>query len=178
MSPRRAPLAALVVAVLLTGLPAASAAPTAAPDASTPAPAPAAGLWGWPLPGAPTVGRPFDAPATPYAAGHRGVDLTGAVDGQVLSAGDGVVAFAGMVAGRPVVSVDHADGLRTTYEPVTAGVAAGQSVARGSPLGVLAAGHAGCPVDACLHWGLRRGETYLDPLALLRPPRVRLLPWH
>jgi hypothetical protein len=49
-------------------------------------------------------------------------------------------------------------------------------VARGSPIGVLTAGHAGCPVDACLHWGLRRGETYLDPLALLRPPRVRLLP--
>jgi murein DD-endopeptidase MepM/ murein hydrolase activator NlpD len=56
-------------------------------------------------------------------------------------------------------------------------VAAGQAVARGSPLGVLAAGHAGCPTGACLHWGLRRGETYLDPLVLLRPPRVRLLPW-
>jgi murein DD-endopeptidase MepM/ murein hydrolase activator NlpD len=55
-------------------------------------------------------------------------------------------------------------------------VAAGQPVARGSPLGTLRAGHAGCPAQACLHWGLRRGETYLDPLLLLRPPRVRLLP--
>jgi murein DD-endopeptidase MepM/ murein hydrolase activator NlpD len=94
----------------------------------------------------------------------------------VRTAGDGVVAFAGMVAGRPVVSVDHADGLRTTYEPVQPTVAAGQVVTRGSPLGTLLAGHGGCPAAACLHWGLRRGETYLDPLALLRPPEVRLLP--
>jgi hypothetical protein len=34
----------------------------------------------------------------------------------------------------------------------------------------------GCPVAACLHWGLRRGEVYLDPLSLLAPPEVRLLP--
>ncbi|GAA4336171.1 hypothetical protein GCM10023162_38970 [Klenkia terrae] len=93
------------------------------------------------------------------------------------AAGAGVVAFAGMVAGRPVVSVDHPDGVRTTYEPVQPTVAAGQPVARGAPVGVLLAGHAGCPVEACLHWGARTGETYLDPLLLLTPPRVRLLPW-
>jgi murein DD-endopeptidase MepM/ murein hydrolase activator NlpD len=81
------------------------------------------------------------------------------------------------VAGRPVVSVDHPGGLRTTYEPVDPSVAAGRAVTRGSPIGTLLAGHAGCPAGACLHWGLRRGETYLDPLIALRPPRVRLLPW-
>ncbi|MCZ2816720.1 M23 family metallopeptidase [Modestobacter sp. VKM Ac-2984] len=174
MSTPRAVLAALVVAGLLTGVPAAAAAPGPSPAGS----GPPAALWTWPLFDAPTVSRPFDAPDTPYAAGHRGVDLASTVGEQVLAAGDGVVAFAGTVAGRPVVSVDHTDGLRTTYEPVSPGVAAGQPVARGSPLGVLVAGHAGCPVDACLHWGLRRGDTYLDPLLLLRPPRVRLLPWH
>jgi murein DD-endopeptidase MepM/ murein hydrolase activator NlpD len=75
-----------------------------------------------------------------------------------------------------VVSVDHAGGLRTTYEPVAAVVGAGQPVARGTVLGMLVGGHAGCPVAACLHWGLRRGEVYLDPLSLLEPPEVRLLP--
>jgi murein DD-endopeptidase MepM/ murein hydrolase activator NlpD len=139
--------------------------------------APPSALWGWPLPGEPAVTRGFDPPPTPYAAGHRGVDLAGAVGQPVLAAGAGTVAFAGLVAGRPVVSVQHPDGLRTTYEPVQPAVAAGQVVARGSPLGVLTAGHPGCPGEACLHWGLRRGEVYLDPLALLRPPRVRLLPW-
>ena len=74
------------------------------------------------------------------------------------------------------MSIDHPDGLRTTYEPVESSVGAGQVVDRGSPIGTLVAGHGGCPVGACLHWGLRRGETYLDPMALLRPPQVRLLP--
>ncbi len=132
-------------------------------------------LWSAPLPEA-AVTRPFDHLPHRYAAGHRGVDLAGAPGAPVLAAGDGIVAFAGMVAGRPVVSVDHPGGLRTTYEPVAASVGGGQAVARGSPLGVLMAGHAGCPVAACLHWGLRRGEDYLDPMGLVAPPRIRLLP--
>jgi murein DD-endopeptidase MepM/ murein hydrolase activator NlpD len=132
-------------------------------------------LWSAPLRGV-DVTRPFDVLPHRYAAGHRGVDLAGANGAVVLAAGDGVVAFAGMVAGRPAVSVDHPGGLRTTYEPVAPSVGAGQALARGSPLGTLLAGHPGCPVSACLHWGLRRGKDYLDPLALLAPPRVRLLP--
>ena len=132
-------------------------------------------LWTAPLADL-VVGRPFEAPPHAYGRGHRGVDLVGAVGSPVLAAGDGVVAFAGMVAGRPVVSLDHANGLRTTYEPVDPSVGAGQAVARDSPIGALVAGHAGCTVEACLHWGLRRGGTYLDPLRLLRPPRIRLLP--
>jgi murein DD-endopeptidase MepM/ murein hydrolase activator NlpD len=166
----------LLVVLALAGLAWCSPAATAAPAPVGVAP-PVVALWGWPLAGAPPVARPFDPPPTPYAAGHRGVDLAGVAGQPVLAAGRGVVAFAGMVAGRPVVSVEHADGLRTTYEPVQSLVAAGQPVARGSPLGLLVGGHAGCPAEACLHWGLRRGETYLDPLLLLRPPRVRLLPW-
>lgn len=149
-----------------------------APAAATADPAPPAppgSLWTAPLP-ALEVTRRFEAPPSPYGRGHRGVDLAAAPGAVVLAAGDGVVAFAGSVAGRPVVSIDHAGGLRTTYEPVDPAVGAGQPVARGSPIGTLAAGHTGCPVAACLHWGLRRGETYLDPLLLLRPPRVRLLP--
>lgn len=163
----------LVVCALVSGQPAPAGAAPPTPEA-----APAANaLWNWPLVAGPMVTRPFQPPPGPYAAGHRGVDLAGAAGQPVLAAGAGTVAFAGMVAGRPVVSVDHPNGLRTTYEPVRPGVAAGQPVSRGSPLGVLDGGHGGCPVEACLHWGLRRGEVYLDPLSLLRPPRVRLLPW-
>ena len=132
--------------------------------------------WGLPLPGGLPVTRPFEAPPHPYAAGHRGADLRGSPGSVVLAAGDGVVVFAGMVAGRPVISIDHTDGLRTTYEPVDPSVGAGLRVGRGSPIGTLRPGHPGCPVEACLHWGLRRGQAYLDPLSVLRPPRVRLLP--
>ena len=161
-------LLTVLLTVLVTGRPAARA--EAVPAAGV-------ALWSPPLAGGPAVTRAFQPPPTPYSAGHRGVDLAGAPGQPVLAAGAGTVVFAGMVAGRPVVSVDHADGLRTTYEPVQPGVAAGQPVSRGSPLGVLLAGHEGCPAEACLHWGLRREATYLDPLSLLRPPRVRLLPW-
>ncbi|MCW2699180.1 MAG: Peptidase [Blastococcus sp.] len=163
----------LVATAALAPLPAV-AGPSGSSGATAPAPAQA--LWTTPVP-ASHVTRPFQPPQNPFGAGHRGVDLSGSPRTQVLAAGDGVVVFAGMVAGRPVVSIDHADGLRTTYEPVDPSVAAGTRVTRGSPIGTLAAGHDRCPVSACLHWGLRRGQAYLDPMTLLRPPRVRLLPW-
>jgi murein DD-endopeptidase MepM/ murein hydrolase activator NlpD len=156
----------LVLAAALVPVPAAADAAPSAPAAP----------WSAPLAGVLTVTRPFDPPPVPYAAGHRGVDLGGRTSSPVLAAADGVVVFAGMVAGRPVVSIDHAEGLRTTYEPVDPSVAAGQPVRRGSPIGALLGGHPGCPREACLHWGLRRGETYLDPMVLLRSPAVRLLP--
>lgn len=84
--------------------------------------------------------------------------------------------FAGQLAGRGVISIEHAGGLRTTYEPVTATVRVGDRVTAGESIGRLVAGHPGCPAVACLHWGLRRGDTYLDPLTLLGLGRVRLLP--
>ncbi len=153
---------------------AADPARTAAPAVAEPVPA---GPWGAPLTGDLVLTRPFDLPAGPFAAGHRGADLAGTGSSPVRAAGAGVGGFAGLVAGRPVVSVDHPDGLRTTYEPVDPLVGAGTRVDRGTPLGVLLPGHPQCPTAACLHWGLRRGETYLDPMTLLRPPRIRLLPW-
>jgi hypothetical protein len=125
------------------------------------------GVWTWPLAPPPRVVAPFQAPAGPYAPGHRGVDLAGTPGAQVLAAGDGVVAFAGRVAGVGVVSVDHPGGLRTTYQPVTPAVVRGEPVTRGQVLGLLAGSGGHCPPAACLHWGLRRGATYLDPLALL-----------
>lgn len=132
--------------------------------------------FGWPLQPRPAVARPFDGPEHDWLPGHRGADLAGRPGQPVLAAGAGVVVFAGTVAGKPVVSVEHAGGLRTTYEPVTATVTAGRRVERGDPLGTLEPGHEGCPAVACLHWGLRRGrDDYLDPLPLVRSV-IRLEP--
>jgi murein DD-endopeptidase MepM/ murein hydrolase activator NlpD len=135
-----------------------------------------AGSYRWPLDGQPAVVRRFEPPPRRWLPGHRGVDLAGGAGAVVRAAGPGRVAFAGPIAGRGVVSIEHRGGLRTTYEPVTATVRAGDEVALGAAIGALASGHAGCPVAACLHWGLRRGDTYLDPLSLLGLGRVRLLP--
>jgi murein DD-endopeptidase MepM/ murein hydrolase activator NlpD len=166
-----------VCSVLGIGTAPVSAAVGPSAFSTTPVAAAASGPgWRWPLAGTPVVATPFRPPATRYGAGHRGVDLTADPGTPVLAAGDGVVGFAGMLAGRGVVTVVHG-ALRTTYEPVEPGVSVGQVVRAGDALGTLAAGHTGCPVaTACLHWGLRRGEDYLDPLSLLRRQRSRLLP--
>lgn len=135
----------------------------------------------WPLgPGTRSVTTAFDAPAPDWQRGHRGVDLAGSPGQPVYAAGPGTVVFAGLLAGRPVVSLAHPGGLRTSYEPVEAVVRPGQLVDAGTPLGRLAAGHPGCPAPACLHWGAMWGPAaradYVDPLGLLAGTRVRLKP--
>ncbi|MBJ8342159.1 M23 family metallopeptidase [Antrihabitans sp. YC3-6] len=143
---------------------------------SSPAGAAPRGEYDWPLRPRPQVVTPFDNPERDWLPGHRGVDLAGAPGQSVVAAGDGIVVFAGTVAGKPVVSIDHVGGLRTTYEPVDASVSVGRRVGRGQPIGTLEGGHPGCPASACLHWGLRRDREYLDPLGLLHTLPIRLKP--
>ncbi|HEU0240093.1 MAG TPA: peptidoglycan DD-metalloendopeptidase family protein [Micromonosporaceae bacterium] len=131
----------------------------------------------WPLAGTPTVLRPFEPPPKPWLPGHRGVDLAAAAGAPVYAAGPGTVSFAGKVAGVPVVSITHAGGLRTTYEPVVATVRAGDRVAAGTPIGAVSTWPSHCPSGtSCLHWGLIRGQEYLDPLSLIGRGQVRLFP--
>jgi murein DD-endopeptidase MepM/ murein hydrolase activator NlpD len=131
----------------------------------------------WPLAPEPRVVTAFDPPTEPWRAGHRGVDLLGHPGQAVRSALAGRVAHAGVVAGTGVVSVRHADGTRTTYQPVAADVRVGAHVSAGGHLGVLLTAGSHCFPRACLHWGHREGRrTYLDPLALVGGTRVRLLP--
>ena len=147
-----------------------------APPVGAGVPAPGA-RYAWPLMPAPAVLGPFRAPAHTYGPGHRGVDLAGTAGQPVLAARGGAVVFAGPLADRGVVSVQHDDGLRTTYEPVAPVVARGALVRAGDVVGLLEPGHPACAPQSCLHWGLRRDRTeYLDPLVLLRPTRLRLLP--
>ncbi|MFE5308940.1 murein hydrolase activator EnvC family protein [Isoptericola sp. NPDC056578] len=170
--PLRGLLTALVVlgaAVLLVAAPLAGAAPSAR--------VPSSGSDGWarPVPG--DVVQTFDPPAEEWAAGHRGVDLAAATGERVRSPAAGTVSFAGEVAGKPVVVVAHPGGLRSTFEPVTASVGLGDPVAEGDVVGTLAAGPGHCAPAGCVHWGVLRGEVYLDPLALLgQAPPIVLLP--
>ncbi|GAB3157440.1 hypothetical protein GCM10027059_00440 [Myceligenerans halotolerans] len=125
------------------------------------------------------VARGFDAPDSAWGAGHRGVDLAAAAGAEIRSPGPGTVTFAGTIAGRGVLVVTHPDGLRSSLEPVTAAVPVGTAVAAGEPVGTAgppSAGH--CAPESCVHWGVRRGERYVDPLSLLRPerPAIVLLP--
>src|SRR2546430_1492293 len=143
---------------------------TGAPGDRTPYRPPLAGLL--------SVLHRFEQPTTPYAAGHRGVDLAAASGQTVLAARGGRVQFAGPVAGRGVVVIAHSDGIRTEYEPVSALVHAGDTVESGQVIGRILGTHDKCRPASCLHWGARRGDLYINPMLLLNPlGPVRLLPW-
>lgn len=129
----------------------------------------------WFPPVAPAVlGRRFAPPATRWGAGHRGIDLVAGPGTVVVAPADGTVTFAGHVVDRDVVTVVHRDGLRTSLEPVRATVAVGTSLTAGAVVGEVTSG--GHCATSCVHWGVRRGTEYLDPLTLLGGGPVVLLP--
>lgn len=113
--------------------------------------------------------RGVDLPEHPWLSGHRGADLAVATGALVRSPADGVVSYAGTIAGRGIVSVlVEGTGLRTTLEPVDATVDVGDPVRQGDLVGrvqsvatVPGIGH--CAPSACLHWGLLEGDDYRDP---------------
>lgn len=144
------------------------------PQSMVAQPASPAGDWSWPLSPRPAVLRAFDPPARPWLSGHRGVDLQAAFDGApVTSPALGTVSFVGMVVDRPVVVIDHGNGLRSSFEPVDSTLRPGDAVGRGSALGRELPGH--CGGTPCIHWGVRRGDEYLNPLAFVMDLRPSIL---
>jgi Peptidase family M23 len=119
--------------------------------------------------------RGFEPPPKRWLPGHRGADLLGSPGQPVLAPLAGTVVYAGVLAGRGVVVLAHGT-TRTTYQPVTATVRVGTVVPAGVRIGRLSAAGSHCAPRACLHWGLLRGDRYLDPLTLVGGTPVRLLP--
>lgn len=164
-------VAALIVAVGALG----GVRVTGAANAVTaPAPPASSARWDWPL-SPPQITAPFQAPATPYAAGHRGIDIA-AVPGQaVVAPTGGVLTVAQVVVDRPVVTIKVGDDVLISMEPVTAGVPIGTSVAARQHIGVVARG--GHCDDACVHLGVRVDGEYVSPLLFLAGvPAAVLLP--
>jgi murein DD-endopeptidase MepM/ murein hydrolase activator NlpD len=130
--------------------------------------------WRWPITSV-RISRGWTAPAHEYGAGHRGIDLAAPVGTPALAPAPGAVAFAGTVAGRGVITIDHGGGWVTTLEPVSAQLAPGTIVAVGDTVArVGTGGHA--EVDS-VHFGVRYDGIYVNPLLLLGGiPRAVLLP--
>ncbi|WP_170206102.1 M23 family metallopeptidase [Klugiella xanthotipulae] len=116
------------------------------------------------------VSRPFIAPEHRYAAGHRGVDLAVTEAAPVTAPAAGVVHFVGLVVDRPVLSIQHANGYLSSFEPVNAVVVAGQLIAAGEPVGTVGTStHCSETLGAhtasgCLHMGVRVEGDYLNPM--------------
>jgi len=139
----------------------------------------AAGTWVWPVTG--PVLDPFDPPASPYGAGHRGIDIAAPVGSSVLATADGVVSFAGPVGGRLFLTIDHGGGLESRYSFLGALlVRRNDPVIRGMPVALSGWGHAGSLVPH-LHLGVLQDDVYQDPLGYLEPvsvtPFIRLAPF-
>jgi murein DD-endopeptidase MepM/ murein hydrolase activator NlpD len=146
------------------------------PHSSTLLPPPA--RWDWPGEEPRVILRSFIAPAHRYGAGHRGVDI--ATTGEVRAPADGVVHFTGTVVDRPVLSLAHAGGFLSSFEPVTTTLRTGDAVVRGQVVGEVdttsTTAHCRAP---CVHFGVRLDGEYLSPLILVGAvPRSVLLPMH
>lgn len=139
---------------------------TSSPDtvpSSTRRPVPGADVDG---PYRPPVDAPvtdaFRAPATPYGPGNRGLEYATVPGTPVRTIGAGVVVFAGPVARRGVVTVEHPDGLRSSLTGLaTIAVAPGRMVVAGEVVGTT---------GPLLHLGVRRAGRYIDPASLFADP--------
>ncbi|MFH1103397.1 MAG: M23 family metallopeptidase [Actinomycetota bacterium] len=117
------------------------------------------------------LGPPADGPVVRRFApdglfgGHWGIDVGVAEGTPVRAAASGVVTFSGTVAGNQTITVHHGGGVRTSYSYLTLRrVAAGERVAAGAILGASGVDH-GIPA---VHFSVRVGDRYVDPLATCR----------
>jgi murein DD-endopeptidase MepM/ murein hydrolase activator NlpD len=101
----------------------------------------------------------FHAPASPYAAGNRGLEYATSAGLPVRAAAAGTVVFAGRVPAGWAVTVQHADGVRTALTGLgSLVVRRGQQVALGEVVGTTRGDR--------LFLSARIGEAYIDPALL------------
>lgn len=151
---RRRPVLAGIAAAVALGVP---AAPGAAASCLLP-------------PVAAPVTDPYREPPCPWCPGNRGLHYELAEETIVRAAASGTVSFSGTVAGVRYVVVAHSDGLRATYGRLAATTLhSGDRIAAGAVVGRS---------TTSLHFGLRRGDAYVDPEPLIGRlvERLRLLP--
>lgn len=121
---------------------------------------PPAPTWLWPVDATPAVVRDFDAPASEWGPGHRGLDLAATPGTTVRAPVSGSVSFSGRVVDRVVITITTAEGHKVTVEPVELDQNPPRRVRAGERIGRVAPGH--CARE-CLHIGLRVEDQYRSP---------------
>ena len=138
--------------------------------------APADQLWSPPVDG--PIVRRYEPPERRFGPQHLGLDFAAAPGPSVRAAGDGVVAFAGLVGRARAVAVEHGNGRRTTYAYLRqVMIRPGAAVRRGDQLGVSGATGPGHGPDV-VHFGYRVNGRPHDPAELFqsRSSRISLAP--
>jgi len=101
----------------------------------------------------------FRPPAHIGASGNRGWEYTTSPNSPVRAAQGGVIHFAGQIDGDFYISINHADGIKTTYSYLSdLKVAKSQLVARGELLASTAGKQ--------FHFGVVEDNQYVDPALL------------
>ena len=120
-----------------------------------------------------TVVQNFRPPPCHYCAGHRGVTVAVSEGSPVRAISDGVITFAGDVAGTTYVVLQFAPNLRLTYGRLrdlesSRGVVTvtGDQVIRGQILG---------HTQSLVYLGVRRGIEALNPLPYVGARRGQLV---
>lgn len=119
--------------------------------------------------------NPYLEPPTPYAASHRGVDLSAVPGTPVAAAASGLITFAGAIAGEYYVTLEVGGPRRVTYSYLgSIAVVQGMTVTVGDVIGATGAGHTKGDADE-IHLGLRVPDPqvagswiYQDPMPPIR----------
>ena len=117
----------------------------------------------WPVKG--RILRGFGV--APNGARNNGINIAAARGSQIAAAADGVVAYAGPLAGfGQLVLIRHGGGWLTAYGYADALlVTRGQAVTRGQPIGRT--GVPGTADEPQVHFEIRDGRTPVNPVGLL-----------
>jgi murein DD-endopeptidase MepM/ murein hydrolase activator NlpD len=121
--------------------------------------------WRWPLLG--TITQRFGESLTRYGF-HYGIDIDGTTGDPVRAARSGRVVVAGSYdrCGGLEVHIDHGDGIASWYRHLSRIVVEkGASVEVGTLIGKV--GDTGCSLGSHLHFAIRKGSRFVDPLEYL-----------
>jgi murein DD-endopeptidase MepM/ murein hydrolase activator NlpD len=124
--------------------------------------------------------EPFVMPSCPYCPGNRAIDFAATADGVVRAPVDGLVHFAGSVAGRVYLTLRAGNHLVSVggIGELATGLTRGRAIRQGQTVGSV--GGSDDSVSLSVRWVIDPGE-YLDPTPWLgrlvaSGPRSRLVP--
>lgn len=126
----------------------------------------------WPLPSSSRITSPFGGRSSPTegaSTNHQGVDVGAATGSPILAAASGtvVVSTYSYSAGNYIM-INHGGGVYTVYMHCSQLLASeGQEVKQGQTIAKV--GSTGYSTGPHLHFGIRSGGSYVNPLAYVSP---------